>query len=223
VIFIHGYNNTFDYAAYSTGNICRFLGVEFVCVALSWPDGGSSGALMGCNVDRESGELAVSDMRKAIRAIGETNGIARMRIIAHSRGTDVTASALQQLGIESYAMKSSLSQKAEDQQRRFPSRAHETGLGSFQEHRNPSPRAFQLPSIAGWSETVQSQGLAALLIVRGNLSPVRDVIVFRCRALCSVVGAAAKEGLGSSWRGIREWLDGPSKLKCFLQRCSPCH
>jgi esterase/lipase superfamily enzyme len=111
VIFIHGYNNTFDDAAYSTGNICRFLGAEFVCVVLSWPAGGSSGVFMGYNVDRESGELAVADMRKAIRAIGETNGIARMHIIAHSRGTDVTASALQQLGIESYAMKSSLSQR----------------------------------------------------------------------------------------------------------------
>ena len=50
-------------------------------------------------------------MRKAIRAIGETKGIAKMHIIAHSRGTDVAASALQQLAIESYAMKSSLSQR----------------------------------------------------------------------------------------------------------------
>src|SRR4051794_32174716 len=29
VIFVHGYSNTFDDAAYSTGNICRFLGAEF--------------------------------------------------------------------------------------------------------------------------------------------------------------------------------------------------
>jgi esterase/lipase superfamily enzyme len=111
VIFVHGYANKFDDAAYATGNICRFLGAEFVCVVLSWPAGGSGGILFGYNVDRESGEFAVSDMRKAIRAIGETKGIARMHIIAHSRGTDVTASALQQLGIESYAMKSSLSQR----------------------------------------------------------------------------------------------------------------
>jgi esterase/lipase superfamily enzyme len=111
VIFVHGYNNTFDDAAYSTGNICRFLGAEFVCVVLSWPAGGSSGLLFGYNVDRESGEFAVADMRKAIRAIGMTPGVAKMHIIAHSRGTDVTASALQQLAIESYAMKSSLSQR----------------------------------------------------------------------------------------------------------------
>ena len=111
VIFIHGYANEFDNAVYATGNICRFLGAEFVCVVLSWPAGGSGGILFGYNVDRESGEFAVADMRKAIRAIGETEGIKRMHIIAHSRGTDVTASALQQLGIETYAMKSSLSQR----------------------------------------------------------------------------------------------------------------
>ena len=111
VIFVHGYNNSFDDAAYSTGNICRFLGADFVCVVLSWPAGGTSGFLFGYNVDRESGEFAVADMRKAIRAIGETKGIAKMHIIAHSRGTDVAASALQQLGIESYAMKSSLGER----------------------------------------------------------------------------------------------------------------
>ncbi len=111
VIFVHGYSNTFDDATYSTGNICRFLGAEFVCVVLSWPAGGTSGLLMGYNVDRESGEFAVADMRKAIRAIGETKGIAKMHIIAHSRGTDVTASALQQLATEAYGVKSSVSQR----------------------------------------------------------------------------------------------------------------
>lgn len=111
VIFIHGYNNKFDDAAYSTGNICRFLGADFVCVVLSWPAGGTSGFLFGYNVDRESGEFAVADMRKAIRAIGETKGISKLHIIAHSRGTDVAASALQQLSIASYAMQSSLGEK----------------------------------------------------------------------------------------------------------------
>jgi esterase/lipase superfamily enzyme len=75
VVFIHGYNNTFNDAASATGNICRLLGQDFVCVVLTWPAGGKGGAFMGYNVDRESGEFAVSDMRKAIRAIGETPGL----------------------------------------------------------------------------------------------------------------------------------------------------
>ena len=56
---------------------------------LTWPAGGSRGAFLGYNVDRESGEFAVADMRKAIRAIGQTEGLRGVHIIAHSRGTDV--------------------------------------------------------------------------------------------------------------------------------------
>ncbi|HME83520.1 MAG TPA: alpha/beta hydrolase [Roseiarcus sp.] len=102
VVFIHGYNNTFNDAANATGSICRLLGPDFVCVALTWPAGGSRGAFIGYNVDRESGEFAVADMRKAIRAIGQTDGVRGVHIIAHSRGTDVLASAFEQLGAEAY-------------------------------------------------------------------------------------------------------------------------
>src|SRR5208283_36399 len=102
VIFIHGYNNTFNDAANATGSICRLLGPDFVCIVLTWPAGGSRGAFMGYNVDRESGEFAVADVRKAIRAIGQTDGLRGVHIIAHSRGTDVLASAFQQLSAEAY-------------------------------------------------------------------------------------------------------------------------
>ena len=75
VVFIHGYHNTFNDAADAMGTICRLLGRDFVCVLLTWPAGGSRGAFLGYNVDRESGEFAVADMRKAIRAIGQTEGV----------------------------------------------------------------------------------------------------------------------------------------------------
>jgi hypothetical protein len=63
---------------------------------------------MGYNVDRESGEFAIADMRKAIRAIGETEGLRGLDVIAHSRGTDVLASVFQQLGVEAYFRRSSI-------------------------------------------------------------------------------------------------------------------
>ncbi len=107
VIFIHGYNNSFDDAARATGKICKTLAAEFVCVLLSWPAGGSGGAFYGYNIDRESGEFAVSDMKKAIRIISGTNGVKRVHLIAHSRGADVLLSALQQLGMEAYTIRSS--------------------------------------------------------------------------------------------------------------------
>jgi len=89
------------------GSICRLLGRDFVCVLLTWPAGGSRGAFLGYNVDRESGEFAVPDMRKAIRAIGETDGVRGVHFIAHSRGAAVLTSAFQQLGGEAYVSRKS--------------------------------------------------------------------------------------------------------------------
>jgi len=110
VVFIHGYNNTFNDAAIAMGNICHLLGQDFVCVLLTWPAGGSRGAFLGYNVDRESGEFAVPDMRKAIRAVAETDGVRAVDLIAHSRGADVLASAFEQLGREGYVSRSSVTE-----------------------------------------------------------------------------------------------------------------
>ncbi|WP_245181204.1 alpha/beta hydrolase [Sinorhizobium mexicanum] len=107
VIFIHGYANSFDDAAKATGKICNALSREFVCVSLSWPAGGTGGAFYGYNIDRESGEFAVADVKKAVRIISATKGVRRLHFIAHSRGADVLLSALGQLGMEAYAARSS--------------------------------------------------------------------------------------------------------------------
>lgn len=111
VLFVHGYANTFDDAVRSTAELCNSLDNAFVCIALTWPAGGSRGAFMGYNIDRESGEFAVNDLKRMVRIISQTPGLERMHIIAHSRGTDVTASVMQQLGIEAYVSKAALSQK----------------------------------------------------------------------------------------------------------------
>jgi esterase/lipase superfamily enzyme len=75
VFFIHGCNTTFEDAAYTTGEIAHLIRSEFVTIMLSWPAGGSKGLMIGYNVDRESGEFAVQDMKKTIRAIATAKGI----------------------------------------------------------------------------------------------------------------------------------------------------
>ncbi|MGF6177732.1 alpha/beta hydrolase [Ensifer sp. 4252] len=111
VVFIHGYNNSFDDAALATAEICRSLQDEFVCVVMTWPAAGSGGSFFGYNIDRESGEFAVADFKKAIRIIARTTGVERLHLLAHSRGTDVLASVIQQLAIEAYVSRSSLWQR----------------------------------------------------------------------------------------------------------------
>ena len=109
IVFVHGYNNSFDDSARSGADLCALVDRDFACVILSWPAGGSRGAFFGYNVDRESGEFAVSDIRKILRALGTTPALRKLHVIAHSRGSDVVTSALQQLALESYAAGSSLS------------------------------------------------------------------------------------------------------------------
>lgn len=111
VVFIHGYNNSFDDAARATGEICRSLENRFVCVVLTWPAGGSGGLFFGYNIDRESSEFAVADLKKAIRIIADSRGVERVHLLAHSRGTDVLANVMQQLTIEAYVSRSTLWQR----------------------------------------------------------------------------------------------------------------
>jgi esterase/lipase superfamily enzyme len=102
VLFVHGFANTFEDAAFKMADLCHFFGREFVCGIFSWPAGGTRGMMAGYNVDRESGEFAVQHLKQAIRLIAQTPGVERIHLMAHSRGTDVLASALRELNIEAY-------------------------------------------------------------------------------------------------------------------------
>jgi esterase/lipase superfamily enzyme len=109
VLFVHGYANTFEEAAFDMADLCHFLGREFVCGIFSWPAGGTRGFLAGYNVDRESGEFAVQHLKQTIRLIAQTSGVERIHLMAHSRGTDVLSSALRELNIEAYMTGGTLS------------------------------------------------------------------------------------------------------------------
>ena len=104
---MHGYHTSFETAALTMGELCHFLGREFVCGIFAWPAGGRRGTLFGYEVDRESAEYAVEDLLKVIRIVGRTPGVERLHLIGHSRGTDTLASALAQLGAEAYMLRSS--------------------------------------------------------------------------------------------------------------------
>ncbi len=107
VLFVHGYHSSFERAALTMGEMCHFLGRDFVCGIFTWPAGGWRGALFGYEFDRESAEYAVEDLLKVIRIVGQTPGVERIHLIAHSRGTDTVASALSELSVEAYALQSS--------------------------------------------------------------------------------------------------------------------
>lgn len=107
VLFVNGYNSSFENAALTIGELCHFLGREFVCGVFTWPAGGRGGILFGYEVDRESAEYATEDLVKAIRIIAGAPGVERLHLLAHSRGAAIVASALAELSAEAYMLQSS--------------------------------------------------------------------------------------------------------------------
>ncbi len=108
VLYIHGVKNSFSEAALTMGEMCHFLGREFVCAIFTWPAGGKHGILFGYEEDYESSTFAVEHLRKALRTIADTPGLERIHILAHSRGTDVLATALSELTFEAYMQQTTL-------------------------------------------------------------------------------------------------------------------
>ena len=108
VLFVHGFANTFEDAALNMGELCHFLGREFVCAVFAWPAAGGKIVPLGYDVDRESGEFATEDLKKTIRMIADTPGLEKIHLLAHSRGTDLLASAVSDLGVEAYITQTTL-------------------------------------------------------------------------------------------------------------------
>lgn len=100
-LYVHGYNNTFDDAAFTLAESWHFMGREGVPILYSWPAG--RGGLTGYAYDRESGEFTAYHLKQLVKSLANNDRVHKINILAHSRGTDVTITALRELFIESRA------------------------------------------------------------------------------------------------------------------------
>lgn len=107
-LYVHGYNVNSDEAIETIGQLWHFLGRDGVPIAYTWPAG--RGGLRGYTVDRESGEFTVSHLKHFIESIARSPDVDRLNIIAHSRGTDVTLTALRELHLQYGSTGASLQQ-----------------------------------------------------------------------------------------------------------------
>ena len=103
VLYIHGFNETFQEAAFITAELCHFFGREQLCALFSWPAGGGGRLLFAYGQDRESGDFSVGHLKKVIRSITKAPGIEKVHLLAHSRGSAVLLQALRELMLEIYA------------------------------------------------------------------------------------------------------------------------
>ncbi len=99
VVFIHGFNNSFDEAVLRLAQAWHFTGRQGVPIVFTWP-AGSPGLLSGYQHDRESGEFANLHLKLLLIALARDPQIERIHIIAHSRGTDVAITAVRELHAE---------------------------------------------------------------------------------------------------------------------------
>jgi esterase/lipase superfamily enzyme len=98
-VFIHGYNNSFEAAAFRMAQLWHFMGRQGVPIIYTWP-AGRGGVLRGYTYDRESSEFTIHHLRQFLKAIAQTPGLEKIHIIAHSRGTDVAVTGLREFHLE---------------------------------------------------------------------------------------------------------------------------
>ena len=101
LLYVHGFNVSFEEAVLGLNDVWHFCGRQAVPIAYSWPSG--SGNLFGYFTDRESGEFTVYHLKETIRLLSSMAEVENIHILAHSRGTDITTTALRELVIETRA------------------------------------------------------------------------------------------------------------------------
>ncbi len=83
LVFVHGYNTSFDNAVYRTAQIAYDLKFDGVPFLYSWPSGGG---VASYTYDRESAEASKPYMRKFLEMVVKETGAKSVSIIAHSMG-----------------------------------------------------------------------------------------------------------------------------------------
>ena len=101
LVFVHGFNNTFDDAVLRLAQTWHAAGRHGVPIVFSWPAGFDAVlAPVAYNRDRESGEFSVLQLKTLLMALAANDNIDRIHLVAHSRGTDVTTTALREIAAE---------------------------------------------------------------------------------------------------------------------------
>ncbi len=95
MIFIHGYNTSFDSAVYRATQIAHDSGYPGTPVLFSWASGGKTKDYV---YDRESASAARDQLEVTLRLLAQS-GARRIDIVAHSMGTWVTMEALRQVAM----------------------------------------------------------------------------------------------------------------------------
>ncbi|MGI9407829.1 MAG: alpha/beta hydrolase [Hyphomicrobiaceae bacterium] len=94
VVFVHGYNNSFDHALYRSAQMIydmRFDGAPFL---YSWP---SAEGVSTYEQDQNAVRSSIPHLRRFIQLVTEQTDAEQIHLVAHSMGNDVLLEALREL------------------------------------------------------------------------------------------------------------------------------
>lgn len=83
LIFVHGYNTTFDFAMFRTAQIAYDLKFDGAPFSYSWPSGGG---MASYTFDRERSGQSVKFLREYIDMVIDKTGAQAISVVAHSMG-----------------------------------------------------------------------------------------------------------------------------------------
>ena len=95
LMFVPGVNTSFDAGATELADVWHQTGRTSVPILYSWPSGRNG--VIGYFTDRESGQFTIFHLKEFLKLLAETPGVERIHLLAHSRGSDVSTTALREL------------------------------------------------------------------------------------------------------------------------------
>ena len=94
LVFVHGYNTSFDNAVYRTAQVAYDLKFDGAPFLYSWPSGGG---VASYTYDRESAEASKPYMREFFDMVVKETGAKKISIIAHSMGNQPVLDVLKDM------------------------------------------------------------------------------------------------------------------------------
>ena len=97
VVFVHGFNVTFDDAAKRTAQVAYDIGFKGAPIMFSWPSDGSLTQYMS---DREDVQWSVNHIEQFLNDVIDKAGAKKIHLIAHSMGNQGLIGALYRLALK---------------------------------------------------------------------------------------------------------------------------
>lgn len=105
LVFVHGFNNTFEDAVFRFAQVVHDSGADDVPVLFTWP---SAGKLLAYGYDRDSSTYSRDALEHTLDYLIADKSVSEISILAHSMGNWVTLEALRQMAIRNRSISSKI-------------------------------------------------------------------------------------------------------------------